>query len=122
DCLNRAEGAAETAGGIERNRMKNRSPNDHSGLTPAESLEVAGFLKKVDEYDSRIQGKRREELTAAQKEQLDSYEKQIVSLTGWLVLAYAGPSESTNCGSPTFHDWHLEIVEDPSDHPPRIGD
>jgi hypothetical protein len=122
DCLNRAEGTAETAGGIERNRMKNRSPNDHSGLTPPESLEVAGFLKKVDEYDSRIQGKRREELTAAQKEQLDSYEKQIVSLTGWLVLAYAGPLESTNCGSPTFHDWHLEIVENPTDHPPRIDD
>jgi hypothetical protein len=119
DCLDRAEGTANTAGDIERNRMKNRSHDDLSGLT---SVESAAFLKKVGEYDSRIQGKRRDELTVAQKEQLDSYEKQIVSLTGWLVLAYAGPPESTNCGSPTFHDWHLEIVEDPSDHPPRIGD
>jgi len=122
DCLARVEGAATTVGDIERNRMKNR-PHDHlSGLTVVESLETAAFLKKVGEYDSYIQGKRRDELTAAQKEHLASYEKQIVSLTGWLVIAYAGPPESTNCRSTTFHDWHLEIYEDPSDHPPRIGD
>jgi hypothetical protein len=61
-------------------------------------------------------------LTAAQKDQLDSYENQIVSLTGWLVLTYAGPPETTNCGHAVFHDWHLEIFENPSDHAPRIGD
>jgi hypothetical protein len=122
DCLDRVGGAATTVGDLERNRMKNR-PHDHlSGLTVVESLETAAFLRKVSEYDSCIQGKRRDELTTAQKKQLDSYEKQIVSLTGWLVLAYAGPPESTNCRSTTFHDWHLEIFENPSDHPPRIGD
>jgi hypothetical protein len=61
-------------------------------------------------------------LNAAQKDQLDSYENQIVSLTGWLGLAYAGPPETTNCGNAVFHDWHLEIFESPSDHAPRIGD
>ena len=73
DCLDRVGGAAATVGDIERNRMKNR-PHDHlSGLTVVESLETAAFLRKVSEYDSCIQGKRRDELTAAQKKQLDSY-------------------------------------------------
>jgi len=38
------------------------------------------------------------------------------------VLAYAGPPESTNCGSTDFHDWHLELFEKPLDHAPQIGD
>jgi hypothetical protein len=37
-------------------------------------------------------------------------------------LTYAGPPETTNCGSPVFHDWHLEIFAEPSDHAPREGD
>jgi hypothetical protein len=59
-------------------------------------------------------------LTAEQKDQLNSVEKQIVSLTSWLKLAYPGPPETTNCGSANFHDWHLEIFENPSDHPPQV--
>jgi hypothetical protein len=69
---------------------RNRWPVNLSLFT-VEPLDTAGFLRKVREYDSRLQSKRRGELTAAQKDQLDSYENQIVSLTGWLVLAYAGP-------------------------------
>ena len=88
-------------------------------LFPVESLDTAGFLRKVREYDSRLQSKRRGQLTAAQKDELDSYENQIVSLSGWVVLAYAGPPETTNCASTTFHDWHLEIFENPSE---QIGD
>jgi hypothetical protein len=61
-------------------------------------------------------------LMAEQKNQLSSVEKQIVSLTGWLNLGYAGPPETTNCGNATFHDWHLEISENPSDHTPQVGD
>jgi hypothetical protein len=87
-----------------------------------EQLDTTAFLKKVGEYDSRLQSKRRGELAAQQKDELDSYENQIVSLTGWLVLAYAGPPETTNCGSPVFHDWHLEIFENPGGHAPQIGD
>jgi hypothetical protein len=66
--------------------MKNRWPVNLS-LFSVEALDSAGFLKKVRDYDSRLQSKRRGELTAAQKDELDSYENQIVSLTGWLVFA-----------------------------------
>jgi hypothetical protein len=122
DCANQLEGTAQSQDAKERNRMKNRwAPGDLSAFT-VDSLDTAAFLKKVGEYDSHLQSKRRGELTEAQKNELDKYENQIVSLTGWLVLAYAGPPETTNCGSPIFHDWHLEIFENPSDHPPQIGD
>jgi hypothetical protein len=121
DCVNQANGTAQSQDTIDRNRLKNRWPVNLSLFT-VEPLDTAAFLKKVREYDSRIQGRRRGELTAAQKNQLDSYENQMVSLTGWLVLAYAGPPETTNCGNAIFHDWHVEIFENPSDHPPQIGD
>jgi hypothetical protein len=101
--------------------MKNRWPVNLSAFT-VEPLDTAVFLKKVREYDSRLQSKRRGELTDAQKDELDSYENQIVSLTGWLGLAYAGTPETTNCGSAAFHDWHLEIFENLSDHAPQVGD
>jgi hypothetical protein len=122
DCANQTDGTAKTQDGIERNRMKNRWARADLSACAAEPLDTAAFLKKVREYDSRMQTRRRGELTAAQKDELDSYENQIVSLTGWLVLAYAGPPETTNCGSPMFHDWHLEIFENASDHAPQIGD
>jgi hypothetical protein len=121
DCANQFEGTAQSQDAKERNRMKNRWPVNLSALT-VEQLDTAAFLKKVGEYDWRLQSKRRGELTEAQKNELDKYENQIVSLTGWLVLAYAGPPETTNCGSPIFHDWHLEIFENPSDHAPQVGD
>src|SRR5438094_3925713 len=121
NCSSKNEGTAQSQEARERNRMKNRWLVNLSGFA-VESLDTASFLKKVREYDSRIQGKYRGDLTAAQREELDSCENQIVSLTGWLVLAYAGPPETTNCASATFHDWHLEIFENPSDHAPRVGD
>jgi hypothetical protein len=121
DCVNQSDGTAQSQDAKERNRMKNRWPVNLSLFT-VDPLDTAGFLRKVGEYDSRLQSKRRGELTAAQKDELDRYENQIVSLTGWLVLAYAGPPETTNCGDATFHDWHLEIFENPSDHAPQIGD
>jgi hypothetical protein len=121
ECANQFEGTAQSPDAKERNRMKNRWPVNLSAFT-VESLDTAAFLKKVREYDSHLQGAHRSELTAAQKDELDSYENQIVSLTGWLVLAYAGMAETTNCASATFHDWHLEIFENSSDHAPQIGD
>jgi hypothetical protein len=101
NCLDRAEGTAKTTDGIERNRMKNRSPDNRTPRS-VESLDVAAFLKKVGANDAYAQGKRRSGLTADQREQLDSYEKQIVSLTGWLVLAYAGPPETAIAEMPPF--------------------
>ena len=121
DCANQFEGTAQSQERKDRNRMKNRWPVNLSLFT-VEPLDTAAFLKKVRGFDSHLHRTHRSELTAAQKEQLDSYESQIVSLTGWLGLAYAGGPETTNCGSATFHDWHLELFENPTDHAPQIGD
>jgi len=120
-CVNTPEGTAQREDAKDRNRMKNRWPVALS-LFPVEPLDTAGFLKKVRDFDARFQSQTRGELSAAQKDELDRYENQIVSLTGWLVFAYAGPPETTNCASPMFHDWHLELFENPSDHAPQVGD
>ena len=121
NCANRPEGTAKTPDGVERNRMKNRSAADLSRMR-FEAMDTTAFLKRFADFDAQTKGKRRTELNAAQKQQLDALEKQFVSLTGWLVLAYAGPPETTNCASTDFHDWHLEVFEKPADHPPQIGD
>jgi len=121
DCINRPEGTATTPDAKQRNRMKNRSPVGLSGLT-IKSLDTPAFLEKVGEFDAQTTGKRRSELNASQRQQLESLEKQIVSLTGWLVLSYPGLAETANCGDDNYHDWHLEIFQNVSDHAPQIGD
>src|SRR6266700_1212055 len=121
NCSMKEEGTAQSREARERNRMKNRWSVNLSGFA-VEYVDTASFLKKVREYDLLIQGKHRGGLTAAQGEERDADENRIVSLTDWLVLAYAGPPETTNCGDETFHDWHLEIFEKPSDHAPQVGD
>ena len=121
DCRDRLEGTAKTPDGVERNRMKNRSPVDLSGIKPV-SLETASFLQHVAAFEAETKGMRRKNLSAEQRQQLEALEKQIVSLTGYLVLAYSGPPETTNCGSTDFHDWHLELFEKPLDHAPGVGD
>ncbi|MDQ6626804.1 MAG: hypothetical protein M3Y69_11815, partial [Verrucomicrobiota bacterium] len=67
-------------------------------------------------------GKHRAELSAAQREQLNALEKQVVSLTAYLGMAYSGAPETTNCGHGDIHDWHLEMFERPIEHAPAIGD
>lgn len=121
DCLNQPEGAAKTQDGKERNRQKNRAPADLAGVN-AVALETAGFLQRVATYDSQIQLKHRRTLSPDQKSQVENLEKQLVSLTGWLVLAYRGVPETTNCRSQQFLDTHLELFEKPAEHPPQIGD
>ena len=121
DCLNRLEGTAKTADGMERNRLKNRSAPELTGKR-IPSLDTATFLKEAAAFDTQTKGKRRKDLSPLQKADLEQREKQLVSLTGYLVLAYAGQPESTNCGSVDYHDWHLEVFAAPSGHPPGIGD
>ena len=121
DCANRPEGTAKTPDGAERNRLKNRTPPE-GALANAEQTDTAGFLQRISKFEAQTKGRRRKELNASQKQQLDPLEKQIVTMTGYLGLAYAGPPESTNCGSGDFHDWHLEVFEKPLEHPPRPGD
>lgn len=121
DCRDRPEGSAKTPDGAERNRLKNR-PGADVGGTKTISLETATFLQYVGTFDAQTKSTRRKDLSTTLKRQLDPLEKQIVSFTGYLVLAYAGPPESTNCASMDFHDWHLELFDKPLDHAPRIGD
>ena len=71
DCVNQSEGTAQSQEARERNRMKNRWPANLSAFT-VEPLDTTTFLKKVHECDSRLQSKRRGELTAAQKDELDA--------------------------------------------------
>ena len=110
ECLDRAEGTTKTQDGMERNRMKNRSPENQTA-GPIESLDTATFLKKFGGYGAYAQGKRRSGLTAEQRDRLTSLEKQIVSLTGWLNLVYAGPPETTNCGNATSTTGTLKYLK-----------
>jgi len=121
DCLSKLEGAAKTQDGKERNQQKNRSPIELTGMKIL-SLDTVTFLARVAEYDRQIERKHRRESSPTQKEKVAELEKQIVSVTGWLVLAYQGIPESTNCRSQNFLDWHLELSPESADHPAQIGD
>jgi len=121
DCLDKAGGTAKTPDSIERNTLKNRPPADISKLKP-QDLDVAAFLKNLNAFDAATVHKRRKDLAAAERQQLDPMEKEIVEVSGYLGVAYCGPPETTNCASIDFHDWHLEVFEKPIDHPPTIGD
>lgn len=121
DCRDRPGGTAKTPDGDERNQLKNRTGVEVGGAKIV-SMETSAFLQYVAAFDNQTRSTRRKDLSAALKRQLDPLEKQIVSFTGYLVLAYPGPPESTNCGSTDFHDWHLELFEKPLDQAPGIGD
>ncbi|MGZ5018984.1 MAG: hypothetical protein ACXWAV_01000 [Chthoniobacterales bacterium] len=121
DCLDKPGGSAKTPDGVERNQGKNRSAIDLKGLTIPD-LDTAGFHKLIDPFDQAMKGRRRKDVFGPQRAQMEELEKRVVSLTGYLVYAYAGPPETTNCASVDFHDWHMEVFDKPSDHPPRPGD
>lgn len=121
NCLNRPGGSGKSPETQERNRLKNRWIADLSGRA-MKSFDFAGLLKHVGEFDALTRGKRRKDLNFDEKRRLDILEAPIVSLTGYLVLVYPGPAETCNCGNIDFHDWHLEVFEQPVDHPPQPGD
>jgi hypothetical protein len=121
DCATNPEGAAKTEDGKERNRQKNRAPISLKEA-PVVEFDVPAFLARVAEFDRQTGKKHRRFLTAAEKEKAAALENQVVSLTGWLVLAYQGVPETTNCRSRDFLDWHLELSPEPADHPAQIGD
>src|SRR3954469_17067341 len=121
NCVNRAEGSGRSPDTAERNRLKNRFAVDLSSVAVT-SFDTAGFLQHVAAFDAETKGKRRKDLSPEQKRRLEILEAPLVSLTAYLVLAYPGPTESTNCSSLDFHDWHLEVFDEPVDHPPQPGD
>ena len=120
DCLTQLAGVARTQDCNERNVQKNRGPIELNGKIP--EFDFAGFLARGADYDRQIERKHRRDLSPEQKEKVTSLEKQIVSITGWLVLAYQGVPETTNCRSKDFLDWHLELSPHPADHAPQAGD
>jgi hypothetical protein len=120
-CINKPSGTAAQPDERERNLMKNRDPV-RAIPSKVVQLDVASFLNKVTAYDATLKATRRADLDQSRKDLLRSFENQIVSLTGWLNLAYSSKSESANCGDATFHDWHLEVFAQPMGHPPHVGD
>ena len=120
-CVDKPAGTATEPDERERNLMKNRNPVRALPLN-VEQLDIPSFLRKVAAYDATLRATRRPDLDQSRKDQLRGFENQIVSLTGWLNLAYSNKAESTNCGDATFHDWHLEVFRQPLDHPPRVDD
>jgi hypothetical protein len=121
NCANRPEGSARNPDAAERNRLKNRFAVDLSAVA-VKSFDTASFLQHVAAFDAETKGKRRKDLSPEQKRRLEIMEARVVSLTAYLVLAYPGPTESTNCSSLDFHDWHLELFDEPIAHPPQPGD
>lgn len=121
ECRDHPEGIPKTPEDAERNRLKNRPAGSLAGLN-LPTLDTRLFLQHAAAFEAETKRKRRKELTSAQRQRLKPLEKQIASLTGYLVIAYPGPPESTNCGNKDFHDWHLELFEKPLNHAPRIGD
>jgi hypothetical protein len=120
-CVNRPEGTGKSPDTAERNRLKNRFAADLSKLAVT-SFDMSSLLKHVADFDAETKSKHRKDLSADQKRRLEILETPLVSFTGYLVLAYPGPAESTNCSNVDFHDWHLEMLDRPADHPPQPGD
>ncbi|MFN2476659.1 MAG: hypothetical protein ABR526_10015 [Chthoniobacterales bacterium] len=121
DCLEKPEGSGETADGVERNKQKNRAPFDLAGVEVL-NFDIPGFVRYFSAFDAEANGKHRQDLSSAQREQLNALEKRVVSLTAYLGMAYSGAPETTNCGHGDIHDWHLEMFERPIEHAPTIGD
>ena len=96
NCANQQHGTTKTQDGIERDRMRNRWPP--AGLPACTALDTAAFIKKGEEHDSRIQGRRRAELTADQKDELALCENQIAGRSWGCVSAddSTGPN-NRNC-------------------------
>ncbi len=122
DCRDSPEGTAKTPDGRERNRLKNRSAPSLLPTFSVRSLDMVAFLQHVAAFEALTKNMRRKDLSAVARQQLGPLEKEMVSFDGYLVLAYAGPPETTNCASVDFHDWHLEVFDHPLEHAPQVGD
>ena len=121
NCLTERAGTPKNPAGASRNRMKNR---DWIAVTDSHvpQWDYAQFVEHMRPYTAELGASHRSNLTAEAQAKLVGIETQIVSVTGWMVLTYPGPAESCNCGSVEFHDWHIELVPQPLDHAPQIGD
>ena len=115
------QGTAKTPEQLERNPLKGRTAPEGSYAVAA-NLDAQSFMKYIAEFEGETVHRKRSEIAGAPKQLLDPLEKRIVTLTAYLQTAYPGPPESCNCASSDFHDWHLELLEKPLDHPAQVGD
>lgn len=128
----RLEGTARNAFHANRNRQKNRPWRDLSTEEARKDVQDWTFEQYVNTtnrysaeiglnlnpFDAKFSDVQRDSLA----KKLVPYERQLVSVTGYLVMTYPGPPESCNSNSAEFHDWHLELLAAPLGHYPRIGD
>jgi hypothetical protein len=126
DCLSRDGGSAIAPADRQRNRMKNRPwrepPADAPDWSFSEFIAQSRRFDSVLAAPSRTPARNRRSLTPIQEQRLATIENRVVSVTGWVVIAYGTGAETTNCGSRQNHDWHIEVVPSPRSHPPRAGD
>ena len=120
-CLTNAGGTAHTPDHVWVNRMKNREWIAVTA-TNIPQWDYDEFVAHAKAFDAELGAAHRSNLTAEARAKLETIETQIVAVTGWMVLTYPGPPESCNCGSAEYHDWHIELLPQPLDHAPRIGD
>lgn len=125
------EGDAQSDGDQDRNGRKNRERLSLSAANAITEFDWRGFLNFVQAHDQTLaqlqadadrELKRRSTSTEKTTKQLGDFERQAVSLTGYLVVAYPGPKETCNCHQWQYHDWHMEVYEQPLDHVPDVGD
>jgi hypothetical protein len=119
-CLTNENGAAHSGVDAARNRMRNRRWVAAPKSAPRWTFEQ--FVSNVYQFDLEVGASSHKLLPPAQSDRLADIERQIVSVTGWLVAVSVDPPESANCGSAEFHDWRLELLASPQDHPPAPGD
>ena len=101
--------------------MKNR---DWIAVTATKipQWDYAQFVEHARAFDAELGPISLSNLTHETEAKLAAIETRIVSVTGWVVLAYPSHPESCNCNSEEFHDWHIELQPKPLDHAPQIGD
>lgn len=131
------EGRAYNADHAFQNRLKNRPWRDVRTI-PADSIlhwSFDDFVRITNTYSAEVgivpsesarnraeQARERKPLSDTAKKIIERYSRQIVALTGWMNLVYPAGAEATNCYSPHFHDWHIELSASPRIQPPRAGD
>jgi hypothetical protein len=120
NCSKRENGAARNGVDATRNRLRNR--HWIAVVKPAPDWTFEQFLTNVQQFNLEVEASSRKLLTSAQSDRLADIEKQIVSVTGWLVVARADGPESANCDNAEFHDWRLELFANPQNHAPGPGD
>ena len=117
-CLSKPAGIATKPDEQERNLMKNRNS---PGTLPLNLEQLDYHLLPEEGRCLRRGAQGRAPFDLDQAREQHRWLRKSDRLADWLVSPrYAGLAESTNCNDATFHDWHLEVFAQSSDHPPQV--